>query len=232
MKSTTIFIAIVTSAAICLMSGCGSGGDKAAGAGKKAATDIAEAQAEEAETTEPDTGGKGKPLGVKSGIIEYTYSGDKTGTSTQYFDDYGVKSAVYAEIVQQGNESKGWAVTIGEDQYMWDLNSSEGMKAKNPMAKKMMELSGGDILKYMADMYEQMGMTQSGTENFQGKECTVFKGDMGKVLIWKGIMMKMEMNLGTIVSSQEVTSIKTNVPVAAKYFRIPDNITFNEIPGF
>jgi len=44
--------------------------------------------------------------------------------------------------------------------------------------------------------------------------------------------MKMEMNLGTIVSSQEVTSIKTNVPVAAKYFRIPDNITFNEIPGF
>ena len=199
---------------------------------KNPATEISESQTAEPEITESDTDSKGKPLGVKSGIIEYTYSGDKTGKSTQYFDDYGVKSAVYAEIVQQGEESKGWSLTLGEDQYMWDLNSSQGMKAKNPMAKKMMELSGGDILKYMADMYEQMGMTQSGTENFQGKECTVFKGDMGKVLIWKGIMMKMEMNLGTIVSSQEVTSIKTNVPVAAKYFRIPDNITFNEIPGF
>lgn len=231
MRTSTFFTLIVLVPAICLMSGCGSKNNPA-GIDNKAANEMAEAQAEEPETNEPDAGSKGKPLGVKSGIIEYTYSGDKTGKSTQYFDDYGVKSAVYAEIVQQGNESKGWAVTIGEDQYMWDVNSSQGMKAKNPMAKKMMELSGGDILKYMADMYEQMGMTQSGTENFQGKECTVFKGDMGKVLIWKGIMMKMEMNLGTIVSNQEVTSIKTNVPVAARYFRIPDNITFNEIPGF
>ncbi len=90
----------------------------------------------------------------------------------------------------------------------------------------------GDILEYMAGMYEQMGMSKRGTEMFQGKQCTVFKGDMGKVLIWKGIMMKMEMNLGTVVSHQEVVSIKTNVPVDGKYFRIPSNMTFNEIPGF
>jgi len=95
-----------------------------------------------------------------------------------------------------------------------------------------MESSGQDILSYMATMYEQMGLTRSGTETFQGKECTVFKGDMGKVLIWKGIMMKMEMKLGTMVSRQEVTSIKTNVPVDNKYFQILDNITFSEIPGF
>jgi hypothetical protein len=67
---------------------------------------------------------------------------------------------------------------------------------------------------------------------FQGKQCTVFKGDMGKVLIWKGLMMMMEMKIGDMVSRQEVTSIKTNVNVDGKYFRIPDNITFNEIPGF
>ncbi|MDF1559873.1 MAG: hypothetical protein P1P83_06665 [Bacteroidales bacterium] len=184
------------------------------------------------EASVPDAGSKGKPLGVRSGIIEYSYSGDKTGKSTQYFDDYGVKSAVYAEIVQQGEESKGWSLTLGEDQYMWDMNSSQGMKTKNPMVKQMMELSGGDILEYMAGMYEQMGMTKSGTEMFQGKQCTVFKGDMGKVLIWNGLMMMMEMKIGDMVSRQEVTSIKTNVPVDGKYFRIPEDLTFNEIPGF
>jgi hypothetical protein len=42
----------------------------------------------------------------------------------------------------------------------------------------------------------------------------------------------MEMKIGDMVSRQEVTSIKTNVNVDSKYFRIPDNITFNEIPGF
>jgi hypothetical protein len=198
----------------------------------KAATEASADQNAEPENTEPDAGSKGKPLGVKSGIIEYSYSGDKTGKSTQYFDDYGVKSAVYAEIVQQGGESKGWSLTLGEDQYMWDLNSSQGMKTKNPMVKQMMELSGGEILEYMAGMYEQMGMTKSGTEMFQGKQCTVFKGDMGKVLIWKGLMIMMEMKIGDMVSRQEVTSIKTNVNVDSKYFRIPDNITFNEIPGF
>jgi hypothetical protein len=231
MKTKTFFTLIVLVPAICMISGCGSK-NKPAGTDKKAATEIAEAQAEESETTEPDPGGKGKPLGVKSGIIEYSYSGDKTGKSTQYFDDYGVKSAVYAEIVQQGEESKGWSLTLGEDQYMWDLNSSQGMKTKNPMVKQMMELSGGDIIEYMAGMYEQMGMTKSGTEMYQGKQCTVFKGDMGKVLIWKGLMMMMEMKIGDMVSRQEVTSIKTNVNVDGKYFRIPDNIAFNEIPGF
>ncbi|MDX9904692.1 MAG: hypothetical protein RB288_11530 [Bacteroidales bacterium] len=231
MRTSAFFTLIVLVPAICLMSGCRSK-NKPAGTDNKAATEMAEAQAEEPETNEPDAGSKGKPLGVRSGIIEYSYSGDKTGKSTQYFDDYGVKSAVYAEIVQQGEESKGWSLTLGEDQYMWDLNSSQGMKTKNPMVKQMMELSGGDILEYMAGMYEQMGMTKSGTEMFQGKQCTVFKGDMGKVLIWKGLMMMMEMKIGDMVSRQEVTSIKTNVNVDGKYFRIPDNITFNEIPGF
>jgi len=232
MKSTTtIFIAILTTFVILLTDGCRSK-TKPAGTDNKEATEVAEAQAEVPEATEPDNGSKGKPLGVKSGIIEYTYSGDKTGKSTQYFDDYGMKSAVYAEIVQQGEESKGWSLTLGEDQYMWDLsNPGQGMKTKNPMIKMLTESSGDDILSYLADMYKQMGMTESGTENFQGKECTLFKGGMGKVLIWKGIMMKTEMNIGTMVSRQEVTSIKTNIRVDGKYFRIPENITFNEIPG-
>jgi hypothetical protein len=143
-----------------------------------------------------------------------------------------MKSAVYAEITTRGETSRGWAVTIGEDQYMWDLNSSQGMKAKNPMSKMMMETTGGDIMKMMTDMYGQMGMEQSGTEMFEGKECTVFKGDMGKVLIWEGLMMMMEVKMGDMVSRQEVTSIKTNLHVDSKYFRLPDNITFNELPGF
>ncbi len=176
---------------------------------------------------------KGGPIGVKSGIIEYTYSGDKTGKSTQYFDDYGIKSAVYAEIVQQGEPSKGWSLTLGEDQYMWDPSKpGEGMKAKNPMVKMMMGKSKEEMESLTASMYEQMGMTKSGTEMLQGKECTVYKGDMGKVLIWKGILMKMEMNIGTVVSGQEVTSLKTGIPVDSKYFEIPKNITFSEMPGF
>lgn len=231
MKAKPIFLLILVAMAAFLMSECRSG-NKPGGPDPGAAPGAETNQTTEAETDESLSGGKGKPLGVKSGIIEYAYSGDKTGKSTQYFDDYGMKSAVYAEITARGETSRGWSLTIGEDQYMWDINSSQGMKAKNPMAKMLMDTSGGDIMTIMADMYGQMGMQQSGTEIFQGKECTVFKGDIGKVLIWKGLMMMMGMKMGDILSRQEVTSIKTNLHVDGKYFRVPDNINFNEIPGF
>lgn len=232
MKPGSFLIVFASALLILILSGCGQN-KKPAAVDAQAGTEASDARNAEPGITEPETGGKGKPLGVKSGIIEYIYSGDKTGKSTQYFDDYGMKSAVYAETVSQGEESEGWSVTIGEDQYMWDPSKpGQGMKTKNPMIKMLAESSGQDILSYMAGMYEQMGLIKSGTETFQGKECTVFKGDLGKVLIWKGIMMKTEMNLGTMVSRQEVSSIKTNIPVDGKYFRIPENITFSEIPAF
>jgi hypothetical protein len=55
------------------------------------------------------------------------------------------------------------------------------------MVKQMMELSGGEILEYMAGMYEQMGMTKSGTEMFQGKQCTVFKEIWARYLYGKAL---------------------------------------------
>jgi hypothetical protein len=77
-----------------------------------------------------------------------------------------------------------------------------------------------------------MGMVRSGTEQFLGKECIVIKGDMGKVLIWKGIMMLMDFKMGPYVSKQEATSVKTNIPIDGKYFIIPKDITFTEMPSF
>lgn len=227
MKTNTLSVLIISLIFLFFSVSCGQK-KKPSGTDTQTATEVAESESAEPESDSP---GKG-PIGIRSGIIEYSYSGDKTGKSTQYFDDYGMKSAVYSDIVQQGEPSKGWAVTIGEDQYMWDPSKpGEGMKAKNPMVKAMMEKSPEEMESFTASMYEKMGMVKSGTEMFQGKECTIYKGDMGKILIWKGLMMMMEMNIGTVVSRQEVTSIKTNIRVDNKYFTIPRDITFSEMPS-
>lgn len=224
MRTNVLFTLIVLLPCVWLMDGCKQN--------KKLSVKDAEPEVFESAKPEKDDKVKGV-LEVRSGIIEYIYSGDKTGKSTHYFDDYGMKSAVYTDFISQGEENKGWAVSVGDDQYMWDpSNPGQGMKTKNPTTKMMKEASGKDIMTYMSGVYEQMGMTESGKEMFQGKECTVFQGNMGKALIWKGIMMRMEMNIGTIVSRQEVTAIKTNIPVDGKYFRIPENIHFSEIQGF
>lgn len=174
-----------------------------------------------------------KPYGIKSAIIEYTYSGDKTGTGTLYFDDYGMKSAMYMETIMEGEESKGWVVAFGDYQYMWDPDQpDDGMKMKNPLLSWINEASNGDYESFTEEAYKKMGMVKSGKETLLGKECDVIKGDMGKVLVWNGIMMMMELKMGGYSSGQKATSIKTNIAVEPKYFIIPKNITFSEMPGF
>lgn len=174
-----------------------------------------------------------KPYSIKSGIIEYAYSGDKTGTGTLYFDEYGMKSAMYMKTVTEGEESTSWVLTSGNYQYMWDPDQpEEGMKMKNPLISWIQEASKGDIESFTEQTYSKMGMVKSGTELCLGKECTVIKGKPGKVLIWNGIMMLSDFRMGAYVSRQEATSVKTDVPVDQKYFIIPKNITFSEMPGF
>ena len=173
-----------------------------------------------------------KPYGLKSGIIEYSYSGDKVGKGTLYFDDYGMKSAMYTDAVEDGEKRKGWVVTYGDYQYLWDPDhSDEGLKLKNPIITWIAESSKGDIESFTESMYSKMGFSKAPDETFLGKPCIVMKGNMGKVLTWNGILMLLDMKIMGIGSHQEVTKILTNIPVDAKYFVLPKDIKFSEMPG-
>ncbi|HQH25685.1 MAG TPA: hypothetical protein PL101_08670 [Bacteroidales bacterium] len=172
-----------------------------------------------------------KPYGIKSGIIEYSYSGDKVGKGTLYFDDYGMKSAMYTDAVADGEKGKGWIVTFGDYQYIWDLDHpDEGLKLENPIITWLAESSKGDFESFTESMFSKMGFNKAPDETFLGKPCKVVKGDMGKVLTWNGILMLLDMNVMGTVSHQEATKIQTNIPVDAKYFAIPKNIKFSEMP--
>jgi hypothetical protein len=174
-----------------------------------------------------------KPYGIKSGIIEYSYSGDKVGKGILYFDDYGLKSAMYTDAVERGEKRKGWVLTSGDYQYMWDPErSSEGMKLKNPIIDWINSASEGDLESFSESMYAKMGMQRSGSETLLGKECKVMKGKMGKALVWNGILMLLDMKMMGYNSHQEAIDIKINLPVESKYFIIPKDIKFSEMPMF
>jgi outer membrane receptor for monomeric catechols len=174
-----------------------------------------------------------KPFKFKSGIIEYKYSGDKTGTGIQYFDDYGMRSAMYTEITQDGQLTKSWVISSGDYQYTWDPSRpSQGMKMQNPLISWIADTPEEDLESFTESTFEKMGFVKNGQENYLGKQCTVVKGDLGKVLTWNGVLMLMEFKMGEFVSKQEAISIKTNVPVDSKYFLIPKNIKFSEMPTY
>ena len=174
-----------------------------------------------------------KPYGIKSGIIEYKYSGSEVGKGIMYFDEYGSKTAMNVDTKRGDEINKGWVISHKEYQYIFDpTKPDEGLKMKNPMIESLMKMDEQDYDKVAEDLYKQMGMKKSANEKFLDKDCVCFKGDMGKVLTWNGILMLMDMNYGGMKTRQEVTSIKTNVLVEAKYFEIPKNIKFSEMPGF
>ena len=174
-----------------------------------------------------------KPYGIESGIIEYKYSGSQVGTGTMYFDEYGYRSAMKMDTKMNDQPQKGWVVSFKEYQYIFDpAKPDEGLKMKNPIIESLQKMDKPDFDKVTEDLYSKMGLKRAGTEKFMDKDCIVFKGDMGKVLTWNGILMLMDMNYSGIQTKQEVTSIKINVPVDAKYFEIPKNIKFSEMRGF
>ena len=173
-----------------------------------------------------------KPYGLKSGIIEYSYSGDKVGKGTLYFEDYGMKSAMLTDAVEEGEKQKGWVISFGDYQYMWDPDKpAEGLKLKNPILTWISESSKEEIESFTESMYSKLGFENAPAEVFLGKNCKVMKGKMGKVLIWNGILMMLDMKTMGISSHQEATKIQTNVPVEAKYFVLPKNCEFSEMPG-
>ena len=174
-----------------------------------------------------------KPYGIQSGIIEYNYSGSQVGTGILYFDEYGYRSAMKMDTKRNDQLQKGWVVSFKEYQYIFDPEKpDEGLKMKNPIIESLQKMDKPDFDKVTEDLYSKMGLKRTGKEKFMDKDCIVFKGDMGKVLTWNGILMLMDMNYSGIQTKQEVTSIKINVPVDAKYFEIPKNIKFSELPGF
>ncbi len=171
-----------------------------------------------------------KVYNLKSGIIEYKHSGTRSGSSTMYFDDYGQKSANYSVLTTNGTTRKSWVISLGEIQYMFDPDTKTGQKLKNPMIEMLREIN--DLEKFTEEIYTRMGFKDAGTEKYLGKDCRVFKGDMGKVLTWNGLLMYMEMNIMGNITRQEATKVDVNVPVKATYFEIPQGITFTELPGF
>ena len=174
-----------------------------------------------------------KPYGIQTGIIEYKYSGSQVGTGTLYFDEYGYKSAMKMDTKMNDQPQKGWVVSFKEYQYIFDpAKPDEGLKMKNPIIESLLKMDKPDFDKVAEDLYSKMGMKKAGTEKFMDRDCIAFKGDMGKILTWNGILMLMDMNYSGIKTKQEVTSIKINVPVDSKYFEIPKNIKFSEMPGF
>lgn len=187
--------------------------------------------------TKTDTDAHHK-YGLASAIITYkvkTASMPGDITNTVYFDNYGERelTETSSNITVMGKTISTHTSTLVRDGYgyNWRESSPTGTKYKIQHITDPAKINYKDL---STDMMRQLGITKSGKENVDGKECEVYimnkeNVGSGKYWIWNNLLVKSEANMSGVSITMEMTDIQENAIIDDSVFSLPKDITFNEV---
>jgi len=166
----------------------------------------------------------------KSAIIEYKYEASFKGTHVKYIDDYGYKQADYIRksLNFGGNTDDEYEtiILIGNKAYTMNLQDSTVAVGRNETYGYYLQnqdKSCVDVSEAILKAAE--GWYLSGTKEFLGKECKVWKHTKHKKMTWQGLLVKSQINFMTMMV-EKVTKIEINVEIPQNMFEIPKNFNF------
>ena len=181
-----------------------------------------------------------KRYGVKSGIIEYktTVSGkvlvskvEGGGTSSIYFKDYGAVE-LQKEKSSQKNITKFFGTTKIDSSKVNIISKFDHGKVTSVDLDKKTKYAGQDVgiglfsknkdpYKAGEEMLEDIGGEKIGTEDFLGYKCDVWKVPGGKEYLYKGAVLKLDMNVLGVRTVKTATSAKFDISIPDKDFELP-----------
>jgi hypothetical protein len=135
------------------------------------------------------------------------------------------------------SETKGMGMSQKEEQlniedgdwaYSIDLVNKTGTKMNIAQFKEMAQAMGQFIrpdFKNLEEFVKQNGGKMLPNETFLGKDCTVFEVFGMKQWLYKGQIVKVEMN-GQVM--RQAVKIEENVTIPEEVFKIPDGIKIEE----
>ncbi len=172
---------------------------------------------------------------VKSGIIEYKYSGSMSGTETVYFDNYGQKETKYQniEVSIMGTKQKMNKTIYStlESIITVDNNTKTGMKIPNPINSVLPKDKKQEVKDLGIKLMEKMGAKKVGNEKVLDKDCEVWEMMGNKFYIWNGFMIKSDVNMMGMKTTVIATKIELDVNVPADKFEVPKDIKFQKMPS-
>lgn len=175
-----------------------------------------------------------RSFGVRSGILEYTESGPElpyTSKTTHYFDDWGVRQAMYAEATTaDGEVMRRLQLKAGEWAYSANLDKMTGAKGKVAETPPMV---GGPVAAHEARVLAEGGKLE-GTEEFLGYTCKVFVENpealQGTVrnLVYEAILLKSTItgDDGKVIYRREATRFEENADVPQDKLMPPSGVNF------
>lgn len=179
---------------------------------------------------------------IKSGYLEYQYTGSITGTKTLWFDDYGTKyreETKTSETVKTGKKietiaNHSLSITDGTYYYNVNLADNKGTKIhKNAMPDFSLLTSG--LNQSEAEMLGEGivnslgGKVEKKQEIFLGKLCDVTTLLGVTVHSYKGIALKTQTKINDSEYSEIALHFKENTSIPANSFIPPNNAIIEDV---
>ncbi|PQJ71935.1 hypothetical protein [Polaribacter butkevichii] len=180
---------------------------------------------------------------VESGIIKYkiTINGSVLGSeilgsgiASLYFKDWGNLELVEEESTRTTNTTVFHKknTDIVATHTMSKLNNGESYSVdfnrkqiflKRDMAMELhKKFVNGDVNKVGVKMLEGIGGKLVGNEKFLGYNCEAWNIHGAKQLMYKGVVLRLEMTMMGVKTVKEATNIQINTRVDDSHFKLPN----------
>lgn len=173
---------------------------------------------------------KGK-YAIKSGIVEYkTQMMGMDAKQIFTFDDFGKKEIT--EVMMEMMGTKIHSVTLNKDGFVYNYDLIKKIGTKRPIT--LLKTHDIDFENMTKEMMKDMNINKEGSEKFLGKNCEKVSIDnkkmqmKGNYLIYKGIPLKVNTDLGSIKMNLLAEKFIENPALPKNKFTIPTDIKISE----
>lgn len=182
---------------------------------------------------------KVKRYQMSSGIIEYAMEGNRKGTETVYFSEWGMKEARYASIQPVNVDAEPvlnlLTLTLDEWIYSIDLDRKTGSKFQDPILaapdKSLIPESVGEFSKGMLEM---QGGVLKGRGRHLDRDCDQWEIEKVRIkaCVWNDIPLKIEWLEPLRELTVSAVRLEENVTIPEDKFAIPPDVRLESEDAF
>jgi len=169
---------------------------------------------------------------IRSGIIEYTISGDGNmmgiqtqidGQSKTLFKEWGevqLHEETSKSVIMGREENTHQTTKIDHDKVsIVDYEQKSIVQYDHTM---LMQSEYKDLAKSAKEMMLSMGGTKTGEETILGYICEIWETKHMKLWLHKGIMLKSQVRVMGRTHTTEATNIQFNISISDEDLKLPD----------
>jgi hypothetical protein len=176
----------------------------------------------------------GRRYNVKSGIVEMRSSVMADMHQTMYFDDYGMKQAVHADMKSGNRTSRSVMLMTASESVVYDPETKTGTRVDLSGALAQLGMGGIPNLSALDDTtkvklkYKPIGARTILGRQAEGASIEIV-GTPVKIWAWEGVPLRMEAAVNNQTMTIEATSIKTDVAHPANRFAVPSDVQIKDL---